>query len=202
MKRIYSSEKPNFGASSDEIKTYINQLRQGDETIWLVIYSQNLQRFWNYVQKLGKISETAAENLVEITYIKFLEKLKEKDLEHHNNLKSYFFTMLHNKTMDFFKKPNESVDNGDEWLARLKNEDDSAINAEKEAIFKLIDNALPLLKPEQKALIDLKYYTKPPMELEEIAIKLGITYVYARKIHERAKKKLRNFISDFVLQTK
>jgi RNA polymerase sigma factor (sigma-70 family) len=202
MKRIYSSEKPNFGAEQAEIKTYIEQLRQGDETVWLVIYGQNLQPFLNYVHKLGKISDTEAEILVQKAYGKFLKIIKAEELKNHKDLKSYFFTMLHHKMMSFLKKPSKQVEYGnDDWLARIKDEDDSAIQVEKEAVFKLIDNALPSLRPKYKEVIHLRYYTKPPMDFEAIAVQLGITDVNARKIHERAKAQIRDFILKFIPQT-
>lgn len=206
MKRIYSSEKTNFGASPLEIKTYIELLRQDDETVWLVIYGQNQQRFLNYVRTLDKsnqISDIAVENLVEKAYGKFLNRLRGAPLQNQNDLKKYFFSILYHEVINFFRKP-PMTDYGDEWLARIKNEDDSDANlkAEKEVVFKLMDNALPLLKEKQKKVIDLKYYHEPPMDLQEIAEKLGETYDNIRAIHKRAKDKLRAIISNGLLQTK
>lgn len=208
MKRIYSSKEKNFGASPSEIKTYIQQLRQGDETVWLVIYGQNQERFLNYVRTLDNsnlISDTAVENLVETAYEKkFLGKLRGKDLEHQEDLRKYFFTILYNLTMDFFDKlKKEPISYGDDdWLKRIKHENDAEIKAEKEVLYKCIDKALPALTNREQVLIDLRYYHEPPMKLKQIAEKLGETEVSIKKIHERVKIKLRAIISPKMLQTK
>ncbi|RLC45887.1 MAG: hypothetical protein DRH57_07165 [Candidatus Cloacimonadota bacterium] len=164
------------------------------------IVEQYAKQILNYIYKLSiRISREDAEDLTQQVFISLYHH---KDrIDHTRNIKSYIFTIAHNKAINFLNSRNYnksrltlSLDNhhSDKHLQlryTLKDKDTPEILFQKEkrntTILKLLDE-LPI---KQKTAIILQHYHN--FNYKEIAEYMNITKSAVESLIFRAKEKLR-----------
>ncbi|OPZ76994.1 MAG: RNA polymerase sigma factor SigM [Alphaproteobacteria bacterium ADurb.Bin438] len=139
----------------------------------------------NFVYKLlNDISN--AEDIVQDTFIKFYENVKDFNLKG-ESFKPWFFTVLHNKAMDFLKKHNR-FDNLDDF--EIKEDTESSFEKiETQELKTIITKALDGLPIRQKEALILNYYEEIP-QIEASTI-MNVSIKAYESLLSRAKQNIK-----------
>lgn len=172
----------------------INRFISGEDKIFSILYKRYYQKV--YLKCLGMThDEHIAEDQVQEIFIKALEAVKTFKSE--AKFSTWLYAITYNHCIDYLRK-NKRIRFAD-WDAILdvsEDPDDKELNAIKELNQEKIILLLEFLKPEDKAIIILKYWEE--MDLERIQYILSIENSDILKMRlYRARKRLRAIYKKF-----
>ena len=146
------------------------------------IYKDYYLKVRNFV--LSKINDmNISEDLTSDIFVKIYENIDRFD-EKKASISTWVFTITRHKLIDYYRTRKISV----ELPADLtyEDEDEKICNEDNLAILK---EGLKKLNEKERDIIILHYYSN--ISLKDIAVKLNISYIYAKVLHQKALTKLK-----------
>lgn len=154
-----------------EIHELVLKIKKGDEKSFNLVYNLYNKKLFTFAFSMLKNREDAKEILQE-TFIKIWEE--RDDLNENRSLKSYIFSIAHNKIIDLFRKRMNEKDYKNNLLSNIEeynneNNYDLELIEKKKTLIKIVDQ-LPL---SRKNIFTLSKFRG--LSHKEIAFKLNIS---------------------------
>ena len=151
------------------------------------IYLEYKEKVFRYVR--GKVSNVAdAEDVTSEIFLKIQTSLDSYD-EEKATLSTWIYTITHNTVCNYYREQSRRALSLDE-NALYSDTDGVMAEIENEILKEQLAVALEALTEREQDIIVLYYYHEIP--LQDIAIKMGITYTNAKFIKHNAIKKLKS----------
>ena len=159
---------------NEKVKKLIHRIKKGDKKAFNELYKLTSGQTYFFILKIIQ-NEQDAEDILQESYVKMLEKVDEIDPE--RNFTSWFYQIAINKSKDLLRRKNkvffESIDNEQyDYII----EDYTAFHPEekidKDELCAQVMSAIDDLSTEKRACIIMKYYAQ--MSVNEIAESLDI----------------------------
>ena len=159
---------------NEKVKKLIHRIKKGDKKAFNELYKLTSGQTYFFILKIVQ-NEQDAEDILQESYVKMLEKVDEIDPE--RNFTSWFYQIAINKSKDLLRRKNkvffESIDNEQyDYII----EDYTAFQPEekidKDELCAQVISAIDDLSTEKRACIIMKYYAQ--MSVNEIAESLDI----------------------------
>ncbi len=149
-------------------------------------------RLLHYIQKISQSSQEEAEDILQDGFIKIWKNIKAYDTS--LTLENWIFRIIHNETISYWRKKtsyakDHVVDIDNEKIQFLLPPDE-VYDFEKDNGYKIIEEILPLLKPEYREVLVLKFFENK--SYEEISDILKIPEGTVATRINRAKKSFRD----------
>jgi RNA polymerase sigma-70 factor (ECF subfamily) len=149
-------------------------------------------RLLQYIQKISQSSQEEAEDILQDGFIKIWKNIKAYDTS--LTLENWIFRIIHNETISYWRKKtsfakDHVVDIDNEKIQFLLPTDE-VYDFEKDNGYKIIEEILPLLKPEYREVLVLKFFENK--SYEEISDILKIPEGTVATRINRAKKSFRD----------
>ena len=159
------------------------------------IYLEYREKVFRYVR--GKVtSVTDAEDVTSEIFLKIQTSLDSYD-EEKATLSTWIYTITHNAVCNFYRAQSKRALSLDEnALCALTADDKVMAEIENEILKEQLAVALETLTEREQDIIVLYYYHGLP--LQDIAIKMGITYTNAKFIKHQAINKLKCIMKECV----
>ena len=162
-----------------EDQFYITGLKENNTSVIQAIYKKFVPRVIQHI-KNNNGSEAEAQDVVQEVLITIYQQATERNLQLTCPFDAYFFLLCKRKWLNELKKSsqkevtfvNENVSK-DESLQEMVFQTETF--SEKQALFDLM---FQQLGEKCKEVLRLSFVTK---SMEEVAVKLGVTYAYVRK---------------------
>ena len=155
------------------------------------IYLEYKEKVFRYVR--GKVRSLAdAEDVTSEIFLKVQTSLDSYD-EEKATLSTWIYTITHNAVCNYYRAESKRALSLDENAPFSDADEDVMAEIENEILKESLAIALETLSEREQDIIVLYYYHEIP--LQDIAIKLGITYTNAKFIKSTAMGKLRTFMS-------
>ena len=149
------------------------------------LYRNFYKKVLGYIN--GKVSNyTLAEDLCSDVFLKVYEKIDTFD-EKKASLSTWIFTITRNTLTDYFRTRHVSSEIP-ETLAGEDSFEDEVCNGE---MLDSLADALEKLDIRERDIIIFHYYSG--MTLKEVAEKMGLSYSYAKLLHNNALVSLKKF---------
>ena len=155
------------------------------------IHLEYREKVFRYVR--GKVASTAdAEDVTSEIFLKVQTSLNSYN-EEKATLSTWIYTITHNTVCNYYREQSRCALSLDENALHYDTDDGVVAEIENEITKENLAIALETLSEREQDIIVLYYYHEIP--LQDIAIKLGITYTNAKFIKSKAMGKLRTFMS-------
>lgn len=154
------------------------------ERIYLEYHGKVLGYVYNRVK-----NQAAAEDLCADVFVKLASKLDSFD-EQKASISTWIYTIMRNTLYDYFRTRREHS----ELDAHMAADTDFVEALCTEAMLEALADALETLPKRERELMIRRYYYD--QSLKEIALRLGISYSYAKLLHAEALKTLKKLLSD------
>ena len=149
------------------------------------IYEQYSGKILAYI-KSRITNHHTAEDICSDVFLKVYQKLDTFD-ETKASLSTWIYTITRNTLTDYYRTNRISEEIPETMADGTSLEDDVC----KNEMLETLADALEKLDERERSLIVFRYYSG--MTLKEAAEKLGISYSYAKILHNKALKELQNF---------
>ena len=154
------------------------------------IHLEYREKVFRYVR--GKVASTAdAEDVTSEIFLKVLSSLDSYD-EEKATLSTWIYTITHNTVCNYYREECKRALTLDENALYSNRDDDVMAEIENEILKENLAIALETLTEREQDIIVLYYYHALP--LQDIAIKMGITYTNAKFIKHQAINKLKHIM--------
>lgn len=154
------------------------------------IHLEYREKVFRYVR--GKVASTAdAEDVTSEIFLKVLSSLDSYD-EEKATLSTWIYTITHNAVCNYYREECKRALTLDENALYSSRDDDVMAEIENEILKENLAIALETLTEREQDIIVLYYYHALP--LQDIAIKMGITYTNAKFIKHQAINKLKHIM--------
>jgi len=130
--------------------------------------------------------DAKAEDLAEDVFVKVFEKYDSFDSTK-SSVSTWIYTICHNFLIDYYRTNEQHV----EYIDELYSEDCDEDFAKEDELERLATSIKKLSKKEKTIIVE-HYYNN--LSLKEIAVKMGISYVYAKVLHAKALSKLKEIL--------
>ena len=151
------------------------------------IYLEYKEKVFRYVR--GKVSNVAdAEDVTSEIFLKVQTSLDSYD-EEKATLSTWIYTITHNAVCNYYRDESKRALTLDENALYSDRDDGVMAEIENEILKESLAIALETLSEREQDIIVLYYYHALP--LQDIAIKMGITYTNAKFIKHQAISKLK-----------
>lgn len=149
-------------------------------------------RLLHYIQKISQSSQEEAEDILQEGFIKIWKNIRAYDTS--LTLENWIFRIIHNETISYFRKKtsyakDHVVDIDNERIRSLLPGEEIG-DFETDSGSKIIEEILPLLKPEYREVLVLKFFENK--SYEEISDILKIPEGTVATRINRAKKSFRD----------
>lgn len=149
-------------------------------------------RLLHYIQKISQSSQEEAEDILQEGFIKIWKNIKAYDTS--LTLENWIFRIIHNETISFFRKKtsyakDHVVDIDNERIRSLLPVEEIG-DFDTDSSSKIIEEILPLLKPDYREVLVLKFFENK--SYEEISDILKIPEGTVATRINRAKKSFRD----------
>ena len=156
------------------------------------IYLEYREKVFRYVR--GKVRNLAdAEDVTSEIFLRVQTSLDSYD-EEKATLSTWIYTITHNAVCNYYREECKRALTLDENAFYSDRDDDVMAEIENEILKENLATALETLTEREQDIIVLYYYHALP--LQDIAIKMGITYTNAKFIKHNAIAKLRLAMSE------
>ena len=151
------------------------------------IYLEYREKVFRYVR--GKVASTAdAEDVTSEIFLK-VRTSPDSYNEEKSTLSTWIYTITHNTVCNYYREQSRCALSLDENALCSDTDDGMVAEIENEVLKEELADALETLSEREQDIIVLYYYHEIP--LQDIAIKMGITYTNAKFIKHQAIGKLR-----------
>jgi len=130
--------------------------------------------------------DNKAEDLAEDVFVKVFEKYDSFDSSK-SSISTWIYTICHNFLVDYYRTNEQHIEYIDEIYSENCEED----LAKEEELERLASSIEKLSKKERMIIVE-HYYNN--VSLKEIAVNMGISYVYAKVLHAKALSKLKEIL--------
>ncbi len=160
--------------NNEKYNKLIRKIKKGDKKAFNELYKLTNGQAYFFIYKIVQ-NEQDAEDILQETYIKMLEKIDKIDLA--QNFTSWFYQIAANKSKDLLRRKNklffESIENE---IFDSAAEENTAFypeeNVDKDELCAQVMTAIDELTAEKRACVIMKYYAQ--MSVNEIAQSLEI----------------------------
>jgi len=127
-----------------------------------------------------------ADDLAEDVFVKALEKY---DLFEptKSSISTWIYAICHNILVDYYRSNEQHL----EYIDELYSDDCEEDYAKEDELEKLANSIEKLSKKERTIIVD-HYYNN--ISLKDIALNMGISYVYTKVLHAKALRKLKEIL--------
>ncbi|MBQ3499456.1 MAG: RNA polymerase sigma factor [Clostridia bacterium] len=159
---------------NEKIKKLICKIKKGDKKAFNELYKLTSGHTYFFILKIVQ-NEQDAEDILQESYVKMLEKIDEIDPE--RNFTSWFYQIAINKSKDLLRRNNkvffESIDNEEyDYILEESTEFYPEEKADKDELCAQVMTAIDELTAEKRACVIMKYYAQ--MNINEIAEILNV----------------------------
>lgn len=170
---------------------YLLKQARVDENAFKEIYNLTIDRVFNYVLLRVRNREDAKDIVQEI-YNSFWKSLPKFEFISEEHFYGFLWKVVRRRIFWFRKKDKKTLP-----LEDIYDVPDELENPED---YRKLLQAVSLLKPKQRLVIELRYFSH--LQFNEIAKMIGIKEVNAKVLHHRAIKILKNhnFIKEYDLR--
>ena len=159
---------------NEKIKKLIHRIKKGDKKAFNELYKLTSGQAYFFILKIVQ-NEQDAEDILQESYIKMLEKIDEIDPE--RNFTSWFYQIAINKSKDLLRRKNkvffENIDNEQfNFNPECDTEFSPEEEVDKDELCTQVMSAIDTLSAEKRACVIMKYYAQ--MSVNEIAENLEI----------------------------
>lgn len=148
------------------------------------IYEEYHMKVLRYIQ--SKVNDYyLAEDLCSDVFVKVYEKLDTFD-ENKASFSTWIFTIVRNKLIDYYRTRKVTVEIPDDLTYDV--EDDT-----NEEALETLASALEKLDERDRKLVIMHYYEGKT--LKEVADELGISYIYAKVLHQKVLSSLKKYFN-------
>lgn len=176
----------NFGLSKEEFSVLLNELKNGDETLFEEIFLNNFQNTCLYIKNKCNIEYDKAYDITMNTLLEYRIRLLDGKIVY-GNLKYLFRQMAYH---NFVKTVRENKK--EEKTLNIKREVDAAQTKSERNLQDLLEVAYKHLESGCRNLLDKFYYLS--ISYDELAKEEGVSYQAIRKRKERCLTKLKQLI--------
>ncbi len=173
----------NFGLTKEKFAVLLQELKEGNETLFEEIFLSNFQKTCFFIKKKCKISYDEAYDITMNTLLDYRLRLLDGKIVY-GNLKSLFRQMAYH---NFVKTVRESEKK--EKVLKLNYREAPVLENEERDLFNMLENAFKKLELKCKNLLDKFYYLG--ISYEDLAREEKISYQAIRKRKERCISKLK-----------
>lgn len=176
----------------ERIAELLKQLKDGNQDVFEEFYKLTSPRAYFIALKIVR-NEHDAEDVLQESYIKLLEKIKEIDPD--RNFSAWFYKVVANKSKDFLKKQNLLIFEGeDEEIIDAIPEEDPSFSPEEsldqDELCNEVMAAIDELTAEKRACIMMMYFGE--MSVSEIAESLEVPISTVKNRLFNARKDLKS----------
>lgn len=159
---------------NERIKKLITKIKKGDKKAFNELYKLTSGQTYFFILKIVQ-NEQDAEDILQESYIKMLEKIDEIDPE--RNFTSWFYQIAINKSKDLLRRKNkvffENIDNEEyDYILEENTEFHPEEKVDKDELCTQVMTAIDELTAEKRACVIMKYYAQ--MNVNEIAEILNV----------------------------
>lgn len=159
---------------NERIKKLITKIKKGDKKAFNELYKLTSGQTYFFILKIVQ-NEQDAEDILQESYIKMLEKIDEIDPD--RNFTSWFYQIAINKSKDLLRRKNkvffESIDNEEyDYILEENTEFHPEEKVDKDELCTQVMTAIDELTAEKRACVIMKYYAQ--MNVNEIAEILNV----------------------------
>ncbi len=159
---------------NERIKKLIRKIKKGDKKAFNELYKFTSGQTYFFILKIVQ-NEQDAEDILQESYIKMLEKIDEIDPD--RNFTSWFYQIAINKSKDLLRRKNkvffESIDNEEyDYALEESPEFYPEEKVDKDELCTQVMTAIDELTAEKRACVIMKYYAQ--MNVNEIAEILNV----------------------------
>lgn len=148
------------------------------------IYEEYHMKVLRYIQ--SKVNDYyLAEDLCSDVFVKVYEKLDTFD-ENKASFSTWIFTIVRNKLIDYYRTRKVTVEIPDDLTYDV--EDDT-----NEEALETLASVLEKLDERDRKLVIMHYYEGKT--LKEVADELGISYIYAKVLHQKVLSSLKKYFN-------
>lgn len=158
----------------------MNLYCRGDRMAYETLYLRHKARIWSYFYKRLAFNQSVAEELFQEAFLRLHKSRRRYRLD--QPFLPWFFTICRNLLIDHYRKKKEIT------VAVELTELTQAPEIKEVSID---ESYLHTLTERERELLKLRF--EEDLDYKEVALALNITPTNARKIGERALKKIRNF---------
>lgn len=149
------------------------------------LYEEYHDKVFRYIY--SKVNDFyLSEDLCSDVFVKVVEKLDTFN-EKKASISTWIFTIARNRLIDYYRTRKVTSEIPDDLTYE---EEDEGVDEEQ---LETLAEALENIDERSRKLIILHYYSE--MTLKEVAVKLGISYPYAKILHKKALEKLKKFFN-------
>lgn len=177
---------------NEKVKKLIHRIKKGDKKAFNELYKLTSGQTYFFILKIVQ-NEQDAEDILQESYVKMLEKIDEIDPE--RNFTSWFYQIAINKSKDLLRRKNkvffESIDNEQyDFTIEDGTEFHPEEKVDKDELCAQVISAIDDLSTEKRTCIIMKYYAQ--MSVNEIAesLKVPVSTVKNRLFSARKDIKL------------
>ncbi len=159
---------------NEKVKKLIHRIKKGDKKAFNELYNLTSGQTYFFILKIVQ-NEQDAEDILQESYVKMLEKIDEIDTE--RNFTSWFYQIAINKSKDLLRRKNkvffESIDNEQfNYNSEYDTEFSPEEEVDKDELCAQVMSAIDTLSAEKRACVIMKYYAQ--MNINEIAEILNV----------------------------
>ena len=186
--------KDNFGLTRKEFDFFLDNIKRGDESLFIKVFNGHFKRSVVYIRNKFSISEQQAYDVCMDTLVDFRSKLKADKIKY-GNLRYLFTKMAANMYLDNIREKVKVKD----AVAVFMGEHYKQEIEDKEFLM-LVNRAIESLDDGQKVFIrDIFYHSK---QRDQILEEHNISYDTFRKRKQRALEKLKSVLMDLLNKRK
>ena len=186
--------KDNFGLTRREFDHFLENIKQGDESLFIKVFNGHFKRSVIYIRNKFGITEQQAYDVCMDTLVDFRSKLK-ADKIRYGNLRYLFTKMAANMYLDNIREKVKVKDAIAVFIGEHYKQE-----IEDKEFFILVNKAIDMLDDSQKFFIrDIFYHGK---QKEQILEEHNISYDTFRKRKQRVLEKLKSVLMDLINKRK
>lgn len=180
----------NFGLTKEEFIKFTDNVRCGDETLFLIIFKKHFDSSVTYLSNKFNINKENAHDICMDTMLEFREKLVKGKIQY-GNLRYLFTRMAVNNFIDHSTKEKKIKTAIDLFLEDMRSE-----NITNEEFFRTLETVIDLLDKKNKKLLNDLYYSDKAYH--DIAEEHQISYPALRKRKQRLLNSIQKSFFSFV----
>jgi len=175
--------KDNFGLTKIEFDQFVEDVKGGDESLFIRVFNVQFKSSVRYIQNKFRISEEVAYDICMDTMLEFRSKLKTGKIVY-GNARYLYTKMAVHRYLDDMKKKNKVNDAIQVFIGEK-----GGLSVPESDFLELLNSAVDSLDEAQRYMVKEIFYSGK--DTEQIIEESGITYTTFRKRKQRSLEKLK-----------